>query len=319
MLTRLLLGKWWLVVSGLALAASAVWQSGKLDADRLPWTASKGVSNSAAESSRSAAPACVVAEGRVVAYPGAEVVVGTEIAGRILALPVQEKSVVRRGDLIAELSADDLRAFRDEAVARAQEAEAELRFFEREMGREEMLITRRAGTPQTLDGHRRSYDTARARRAAALATRDRYDALIAKTRIVAPIDGVVTARHAHPGETVEVSSQIVTIANLSLLRIEAEVDEFDTSRVRLGAAVAITAEGFDSQAWTGRVEEIPDSVVPRRLRPEDPGRPIDARVLPVKIAFSSANPLKLGQRVEAAITQVGATAQNSPPPAIMHD
>ena len=39
----------------------------------------------------------VIAEGRVVAYPGAEVVVGTEAAGRIIRLDVQEKSVVRQG------------------------------------------------------------------------------------------------------------------------------------------------------------------------------------------------------------------------------
>ncbi len=37
------------------------------------------------------------------------------------------------------------------------------------------------------------------------------------------------------------------------------------------------------------------------MRPEDPGRPIDARVLPVKIAFASPTPLKLGQRVEVTI------------------
>lgn len=46
------------------------------------------------------------------------------------------------------------------------------------------------------------------------------------------------------------------------------------------------------------MEELPDSVMPRRIRPEDPGRPIDARVLPVKIAFAEPTPPKLGQRVE---------------------
>jgi len=46
------------------------------------------------------------------------------------------------------------------------------------------------------------------------------------------------------------------------------------------------------------VEEIPDSVVPRRIRPEDPGRPIDTLVVPVKIALAESTPLKLRQRVE---------------------
>jgi hypothetical protein len=86
------------------------------------------------------------------------------------------------------------------------------------------------------------------------------------------------------------------------VRVEAEVDEFDTALVRLGSRVAITAEGYKEGPWPGRVEEVPDTVVGRRLRPEDPGRPIDARVLPVKIAFSGPTPLKLGQRVEVEIS-----------------
>jgi hypothetical protein len=85
----------------------------------------------------------------------------------------------------------------------------------------------------------------------------------------------------HPGETVEVVAKIVTIADLNRVRI--------------------TAEGFERAFWLAKVEEIPDSVVPRRIRPEDPGRPIDARVVPVKIALAESTPLKLGQRVEIEI------------------
>ena len=55
---------------------------------------------------------CVAAEGRIVAYPGAEVVVGTEVAGLIVRLAVPEKSAVRAGELIAELNSADLRASR---------------------------------------------------------------------------------------------------------------------------------------------------------------------------------------------------------------
>ena len=57
----------------------------------------------------------VIADGRLVAYPGAEVVIATELAGKIIRLPVQELSVVHRGDLLVELQSDDLRESRDEA------------------------------------------------------------------------------------------------------------------------------------------------------------------------------------------------------------
>jgi multidrug resistance efflux pump len=144
-------------------------------------------------------------------------------------------------------------------------------------------------------------ELSRARRAAAIACRDRFDALIAKTRITVPFDGVVTARHVQPGEIAQPGTAVVTIADLKRLRIEAEVDEFDTARVALGSPVTITAEGYGATKWRGTVEEIPDAVVARHTRPMDPGRPIDARVLPVKIALAEPTPLKLGQRVDVEI------------------
>jgi HlyD family secretion protein len=246
-------------------------------------------------------PPRVAAEGRVVAYPGAEVVVGTEVAGLIVRLTVKEKSAVRAGDLIAELNSADLRASRAEADARVAEAEADIRFYDREVRRDQALLAKHATTPQNLDVNVRGLELARARRDAALAGRDRLDALIAKTRITAPIDGVVTARHVQLGEIAEPGRAVVTIADLNRLRIEAEVDEFDAARVELGSPVTVTAEGCGPAKWHGTVEEIPDSVVGRRTRPADPGRPIDARVLPVKIALTEPTPLKLGQRIDVEI------------------
>ena len=74
------------------------------------------------------------------------------------------------------------------------------------------------------------------------------------------------------------------MADLKRVRVEAEVDEFDVGGMALGAAVKISAEGFPQVAWRGRVEEIPDVVVGRRLRPEDPGRP------PIRGSFWSKSP-----------------------------
>jgi RND family efflux transporter MFP subunit len=290
------------------LTTGLVVQSGSLESRLAAWTARSAAVAPGVDQGEPASPSetpRVIAEGRVVAYPGAEVVVGSEAAGRIVRLEVVEKSRVRKGDLIAELNAEDLRAQLAEALARAAEAEADLCYFDREVHREESLIAKRAGTPQNLDGSRRGLDAAKARRASALADADRMRAMIDKTCIVAPIDGVVTARHVHAGETIEIAAQVVTIADLNRIRIESEVDEFDTGRVALKAEVRITAEGFPGQSWRGSVEEIPDSVVPRRIRPEDPGRPIDARVLPAKIKFEEPTPLKLGQRVEVEIVFQG--------------
>ena len=243
-------------------------------------------------------PQSVRAEGRLAAYPGAQVVIGSEIAGKITRMTVAEKSPVHQGDLIAELDAETLIASRDEAVARVAEAEAELDFYRRELDRRQRLQSQQSGTQFDVDNHRRLLQTATARRDAALAACKRLGSSIAKARIASPIDGVIIARHAQPGETIAEGARLATVVDLRRLRVEAEVDEFDIDRIRLGQRCRITAQGFPDQHWSGRVEEIPDAVDRRHLRPEDPGQLTDTRVLLVKIALDGPTPLKLGQRVE---------------------
>lgn len=247
----------------------------------------------------------VVAEGRLVAYPGAEVAVATELPGVVVRLLVEEKDRVRKGQVIAELKADDLRAGLSESRARIEEAEADIRFAEVDLERAERLLAEKVGTQDAADRARRNRDAASARKETALAAASRLQAVLAKTRIVAPIAGVVILRSVQPGEHVQEGESLVTIADLDRIRVEAEVDEFDTGRVLLGAPVQVTAEGYTGQSWPARVEEIPDAVVPRRLKPQDPGKPSDTRVLLVKIALDGKTPLKLGQRVEVEISPKG--------------
>ncbi|MEZ5312926.1 MAG: efflux RND transporter periplasmic adaptor subunit [Thermoanaerobaculia bacterium] len=243
----------------------------------------------------------IVAEGRLTTYPGAEVVVGSEVSGTIVALPLEERQSVRRGDLVAELRADDLRAERAEAKARIVEIDAEIRLAEVERDRAESLYLQKVDTASRRDKAVRDLEVARARRVTAVATVARIETELAKRRIVSPIDGVVIVRHVDAGESLEARAPIVTIADLSRVRIEAEVDEFDVGRLTVGAAAKIAAEGYDETRWSGTVEEIPDAVTGRRLKPQDPGKPQDTRILLVKIRLDEPTPLKLGQRVEVEI------------------
>jgi multidrug efflux pump subunit AcrA (membrane-fusion protein) len=161
------------------------------------------------------------------------------------------------------------------------------------------------GTQADQDVNHQKVGGVRARLIAAQAARDQLAALLDKTRIVSPIDGIIVARFVQPGETIEAMTSVVKVVDLSRLRIEAEVDEFDTGRVALNDEVIVVAEGFPGVVWKGQVEEIPDAVVARRISPEDPSRPIDTRILAVKIALIGPTPLKLGQRVEVTILPKG--------------
>ena len=242
----------------------------------------------------------LTAEGRLVAYPGSEVTVGSDAEGTVQQLKVSEKDVVRKGDVIAIIKADDTRAALAEARARVGEADADIRLFDLERTRARHLFDTEVGSKQAWEKADRDIDAARARRASATAEVERLEAVVRKTVITAPIDGTVVTRFVDSGERISSGDPVVTIANLSRTRVEAEVDEFDVARVKLGAQVTIKAEGFDL-SWRGTVEEIPDAVVSRRLNPQDPSKPIDTRVLLVKVALAESSPLKLGQRVEVLI------------------
>jgi multidrug efflux pump subunit AcrA (membrane-fusion protein) len=118
---------------GMVLTLVVIWQASQAGWVRPPTPrAGSGPAADGPGSLRSR-PDSVIAEGRLVTYPGAEVVISTELAGMILSLPVQEKSVVGKGELIAELNSDELQAMRAEALARIEEAEADIRFYEREV------------------------------------------------------------------------------------------------------------------------------------------------------------------------------------------
>jgi len=252
------------------------------------------------------APLRIRAEGRLVAYPGALVTVGTDIGGTLRSLPVFEKTPVKKGDLLAEIDAAEQKAAYAEALARMKEAEVDMKLFDVELQRARHLFATGAAAQDAVDRSEHDLAGASARKDTAAATAWRLGTIVGKTRITAPIDGVVTERLAEPGQTVSQGSALVTLCDLKRTRIEAEVDEYDAMRVALGAEATITVEGSEGRLWKGKVEEIPDTVTSRRIKPEDPGRPTDARVLPVKIALVEETPIKLGQRVEVEIKAPGA-------------
>lgn len=242
------------------------------------------------------------AEGRVVPYPGAQVVVGTERPGRLARLLVEENSPVVAGQLLAEIDSSEERAALAEARARVAEAEADAKLAEAELARATRLADEEVGSRAEVERRARDLDTARARTATAAAVANRLEAALAKHRIVAPLDGVVLARHVEPGEILPAGTPLVTVADTTRVRIEAEVDEYDAGRIAAGAAVTIRAEGWEGNAWRGTVEQVPHAVDDRRLRPRDPGRPTDVRVLMAKVALAEPTPFKLGQRVDLEIS-----------------
>jgi len=244
----------------------------------------------------------VAAEGRVVAYPGAEVTIGADAVGRLLRVNVEEGDVVRKGEVLAEIDASDLIASLDEAKARLEEATAERRLAQYNAERKLKLFNEGILTAFDRDAAERDVEITQARIETAIASIHRLEATIAKTRMIAPIGGTVTSRVVNAGQMVDRGDPAFTVADLDRLRIEGEAHEADADRVKIGAEVEIRADGFPGRSFRGRVEEIPGSVTLRRIKPQDPARPTDVRVLALKVRFEEKTPLKLGSTVDLVVS-----------------
>ena len=309
---------------GLALAGILAWQAwrGSNPESRLPF-AFASLSDSAAfeqaslstapqrEEAAPDSPSIILAVGHVAAYPGAEVVVGAELPGTITRVLVQEKSPVRKGDLLIEFRGDAIRASAEEAVARVAQADAELLQIEQEQARANRLPDKQQGAAETKERLKARWNTAKARRAEAVAGYRRIEAEFARTRVRSPIDGVVISRDVNPGETVNLGTPLLRIVDLTRLRIEAEVDAFDIP-LRARMPRHDHRPGLHRPVLAGTVEEIADSLIPAQFVPKTPGRATDTRVLPVRIAFQQPIPLKLGQRVEVKIVEATSPKDGEP-------
>jgi cobalt-zinc-cadmium efflux system membrane fusion protein len=85
----------------------------------------------------------------------------------------------------------------------------------------------------------------------------------ALTTLSSPLNGVVTKLAASPGEVVEASSELFTIADLSTVWVQAEVYEKDIGRLRVGQPALITVETYPNEQFTGTVTYVSDFLDPQ--------------------------------------------------------
>ena len=90
---------------------------------------------------------------------------------------------------------------------------------------------------------------------------------LSKVRIESPIDGIITRRNIEEGETVVIGTmnnagtQLLTIADMSVIEAQVEVDETDIPTVVIGQPAKITIDAMPGKSFTGRVGEIGNSPI----------------------------------------------------------
>jgi HlyD family secretion protein len=154
--------------------------------------------------------------------------------------------------LIAKQDYDQKKADYDSAAASVRENEA----------RVQQLVSQRAQTLAQLT-------SAQKRVAQAQANQTRLDNVLARFEVIAPLDGVVTNLPVRLGETVvqgvqnSAASTILTIADMSLITAEVDVDETDIVNVQLGQLADVTIEAIPNKTFKGKVTQIGNSAILR--------------------------------------------------------
>jgi len=128
-------------------------------------------------------------------------------------------------------------------------------------------------------------------------------ALLARTTIVSPIDGIVLRRHRKAGESVstQFDSPIVTVADRSSVRVRVDVDERDVARLAIGQPAFVTADAWAERRFAGRVVRVGQILGRKNFRTDEPTERTDTKILETLIELQDGHELPIGLRVEAFV------------------
>lgn len=216
--------------------------------------------------------------------PVTSILVGSQVSGAIKKLFVDYNSVVKQGDILAQIDPSLFQASVEQAKAnvassRANVAKAEAGLLEAKRNWERMqkLYDTGAVSAEQKDNAQTNLEAAQANLEAAKSAVEQARASLYSaqtnlnyTTIRAPISGVVISRNVEAGQTVAASlaaPTLFTIANdLTKMQVQAAVDEADVGRVQVGYEAYFTVDSFPQKNFQGRVSQIyPSPVVQQNV------------------------------------------------------
>lgn len=203
------------------------------------------------------------------------------IGGQIARLPFEEGDAVEQGQVLLELWNHDIAAELELARRECQATRATARATclnadeaRRDAERQQTLFERKLVSEETRDQARtQAHSRAAECEAANLASRVRearvtvVEASLAKTRLLAPFDGVVAEITGELNEYVTPSPPgiptppAVDLIDTSCFYVAAPIDEVDVAGISLDLPARITLDAFGDESFTGRVRRIGDYVI----------------------------------------------------------
>jgi RND family efflux transporter MFP subunit len=182
--------------------------------------------------------------------------VKAKVAGDLKTILVREGESVKPGQVLARIDTQDAQARLDEKVADLEGGRAQLALAQKNRANNLALLQQKFISQNAFDGVQSSYQVSEARLKALEAQVALAKKALADTVITAPQAGIVSQRHAQPGEKLPVDGKILTLVDLAQMEVEAAVPAGDIPSIRVGQEVNFRVEGFGEREFRGRIDRI---------------------------------------------------------------
>ena len=214
--------------------------------------------------------------------PVYKVDVGTQVSGIVERIYVDFNSVVKKGQLLAELDRSNLNEQLTQAKTSVSNAQSNLTLAQQQYDRIKALYDNKAATLETYESAVNSLNLAKNQLKTAQSDLSRAQTNLSYATIYSPIDGVIMDKAVEEGQTVASSFStptLFTIANdLTQMQVEAKVDEADIGEVKAGQPVTFTVDAFPDDVFSGTVKEV-------RINPT-----VTANVVTYTVIINAPNP-----------------------------
>ena len=245
------ISKLWYIAATVIIVAVAAWMlSGKQKDIQIQFKTEKAAKANIQNS--------VTATGTI--EPVTSVTVGTQVSGIVSKLFVDYNSVVKKGQVIAELDKTNLISELNTSKANLASAQSSLKYETDNYNRYKTLFDKGLVSADEYETAKLSYDKAKQTVATAKESVAKAKTNLGYATITSPIDGVVLSKSVEEGQTVAASfstPELFNIAqNLTDMRVIADVDEADIGEVKEGARVTFTVDAYPNDTFEGEVTQV---------------------------------------------------------------
>jgi HlyD family secretion protein len=200
----------------------------------------------------------VTATGTVSAVTTVQI--GSQVSGVIARLYADFNSQVKKGQLLAELDPTPFEAQVEQRRADVTRAVVQTDDARIKYDRQRRLAAAGLAPQADVDGAKATYDGARAQTQQATAALSQANTNLRYTKITSPTDGVVVDKQYEVGQTVAASFQAPTLfeiaQDLTKMQIQADVDQSDIGRVKVGQFARFTVDAYPEDEFRGRIAQI---------------------------------------------------------------